>query len=280
MEYPKDRTPVKLVRIRHKKKSLKLAVYETANTFDLYIGGPDVYCINAFINKPTSIYVQHGTAELSVGSISNILYNIECSMEYNFQKGLDTTAIVRLLISYVKNQYPYVSTLTFNDMSHKTCDNDQNVELSEMTYIRTGITWYQKHFRAYLNEKDQARFLERDAKFQALKAKFTWAQMKSIMGTESLDEDYARTLFEGAATWQEFFRPLSDTMGIAEFCIFVAPWLHSFLLHTLRFNFSGPRYSIPLEGAEILDYEEVAFARGGKRFTRKQLKQRPLSIME
>jgi hypothetical protein len=69
-------------------------------------------------------------------------------------------------------------------------------------------------------------------------------------------------------------------MGIAEFCIFVAPWLHSFLLHTLRFNFSGPRYGIPLEGAEILDYEEVAFARGGKRFTRKQLKQRPLSIME
>jgi len=280
MEYPKHKIPTKTARLRTKQKSLKLSAYENDHTVEIYIGGPAVYCIHAFINKPTSVFVSHGIAALSNGTIANILYNIECSLEHNFQKGLDTTAIVQLLISYIKKNYPYIKTLSFNDASHKTCDNGHIVELSEMSYIRTGNTWYQKHFHAFLNEKDQSRFLAATARFQTLKPRFTWAQMKSIM---SIDQDDHEKIFEDAATWQDFFGPLSDSMGLPEFCIFVAPWLHTFLLQSLRFNFSGPMYIIPVDLISELHYEEEALAQGGKRFTRKHrrhLKQRPLSIID
>jgi hypothetical protein len=281
MEYPKTRSPEKLVRLRIKRKSLKLAVYENDNTVDIYIGGPTIYCMHAFVNKPTSVFVEHGISALSTGTIANILHNIECSLEHNFQKGMDTTAIVYLLMAYITNHYPYVQTLSFTDASHKTCDNGHIVELSEMTYIRTGITWYQKHFRAYLTEKDQSRFLEANARFQALKRVFTWAHMKSIMTTYDgtiMEEDAIKSLFETAATWQDFFGPLSDKIGISVFCAFVAPWLHTFLIQSLRFNFSGPMYVMPLTVA--VDYEEAPLMQGGKRFTQKRLKQRPLSMME
>lgn len=283
MEYPTDRPLVKLAQLRIKKKSLKIAIYENENTFDLYIGGPAIYCIHALIHKPTSVFVQHGITLLSNGTITTVLYNIECSLEHNFQKGVDTTGIIRLLMAYIKKHFPYIKTLSFNDASHKPCDNGHVVELSEMNYIRTGITWYQKHFHAYLNEQDLARFLVATTKFQALKSLFTWAQMKSIMTTYNgleIEEGVVRSMFEKAATWQDFFGPLSDRIGISEFCGFVAPWLHAFLIHSLRFNFAGPLYIIPLDLNLDLDYEETAFAQGGRRFTRKQLKTRPLSIME
>lgn len=184
----------------------------------------------------------------------------------------------------IKKNYPYVQTLSLKDNSYKVCDNGHVVELSEMTYIRTGKTWYETHFHAVLQEKDRQVFTEKEKAFQNLKRAFNWEKMKTSMTNyHILQEEKAKPLFEEAKTWQDFFGPLSNTMNTSEFCMFVAPWLQDFLSQSLRFNFSSPLYHIQLRDALFdtqIAYEEMPYTQGGKRFTMKKLKQRDLRCME
>lgn len=275
----KNGSSPRVLRIQVGKKSLKLAVYENENTINLYMGGMRLYCIDAFIHKPESVFVKMGLNNSSEGLISHLYYNSECSLEYNFQKGFDTRAILEILISYIRNTYPFVEILSFTDASHKVCDNGYTVELSEMSYVRTGKTWYETHFYAYMDKKDRQVFEQAEEKFQTLKKIYTWDMMLNFIQSD-MDIPGIQELYEKTTTWQEFFGQLSQDIGIADFCIFVSPWLHRFLSITLKYNFSSAKYIIPLDKIKNISYTEEPFVRGGKRFTYKKIKTRPRDYKE
>ena len=84
------------------KKSLKLTEYETDNTITIFIGGHDLYCIDALLYKPTTDFVNAGH-NISEGTLAHIYYNVNCSLEHNFLRGIDTNMILKLLTSYIQN---------------------------------------------------------------------------------------------------------------------------------------------------------------------------------
>ena len=263
--------------LRVGKKSIKLTIFENEDTVTLFLGGHDVFCIDAFLYKPDSPFVKYG-CDVTKCVLSHIYHNHRCSLEHDFQKGIDTKMILRLLISYIQLHYPYIRTLSFTDTSFRTCENGQHIELAEMSYIRTGKTWYESNFYAYLEEPYASTFRQADSIFQEHKKFFTWEMMKSfILSDLPLPETDMKTMFETASTWQEFFGPLSNKIGIPEFCIFVAQWLHRFLHLHMRYSFTSAKYQIPLDSIETIEFKESEYMRGGKRFTRRTLRQHPMN---
>ena len=278
---PSGSAEPKTIKLKVGTKSLKLTEYETADTITIFIGGHDKYCIEALLYKPTSEFLTAGH-DITEGTLVHIYYNINCSLEHNFLKGVDTNMILKLLVSYIQQKYPYVKKLRFNDTSFRTCNNGTNVELAEMSYIRTGKTWYEKQFHAYMDPEDLESFRKKELNFTNEKKKFTWNLMKSIMRTlpinETITEEQMQHLFENANTWQDFFGPLSDRIGIPEFCNFVSSWLHSFMLSKFKGSLSFASYILPIDDRNTIDFSESNYTRGGKRFTRKYIKKRPMNL--
>lgn len=268
---PKSAGPPKIRTLRVHSKTLKLTEYETPDAYTLFIGGHDLYCIEAMIYKQNSNYVKLLGFPANIGHLSKIYYNINCSLENNFQRGLDTNRILLLMCSYIRKRFPYVDTVSFTDASYRKCDNGIDVELSEMSYLRNGKTWYEKNYGAYMNSADIPKFKKMEDKIKSIKGTMPWNLFKQyIRGELPYPEDDMKTVFENAATWQDFFGPLSDKMGISEFCIFVAPWLHTFFESISGYNFSSAKYYIDMVKLPALDYTEGNYVHGGKRYTRKQ----------
>jgi hypothetical protein len=145
------------------------------------------------------------------------------------------------------------------------------VDLAEMTYLRTGQTWYEKNYGAYLDDKDIPKFNDMKRKLNQLKTSMSWTDFKQfIKGEYPYSEPELQTLFDAAASWQDFFGPLSDKMGMPDFCTFAAPWLHTFFWNVTRYSFAAGTYLIPLKNIPSISYTAVEYKRGGKRFTRKR----------
>lgn len=263
--------------LRVGKKSLKLTLYENEDTVTIFLGGHDLFCIDAFFYKPESTFARHGF-DITNCTLTHIYHNLHCSLEHNFQKGIDSNMIMRLLTSYIKTHYPYVQTLSLHDTSSRECENGTRVELAEMSYIRTGKTWYESHFHAYLEGAYLTKFTQATTKFNDRKQLYTWEMMKSyIMGELPLQEAVLQKRFASANTWQEFFGPLSEEIGIPKFCVFVSPWLHRFLTTNLDFQFSFAQYRIPIGKMDTIAFTESEYVRGGKRFTRRALRLPPMN---
>jgi hypothetical protein len=254
-------------------KSLKLTVYETTDTYTLFIGGHNLFCIEGLIYKTDSVYVTRLNFPANVVRLSHIYYNINCSLEGNFQRGIDTNRILQTMCEYIRDHYKYVDTVSLNDASFRTCDDGHDVDLATMTYLRTGKTWYEKNYNAYLDERDVPKYNAMEQRMRQLKTTMRWNDFKQfIKGEYPLSESEMQTMFENTSTWQDFFGPLSDKIGISEFCIFVSPWLHAFFWNMTQYSFASGTYYIPLKNIPIIKYTPVEYKRGGKRFTAKRIR--------
>jgi hypothetical protein len=256
-------------------KQIKITVYKGDDTDTIFMGGHTKFCIDAIVQKANTEFAKRG-GNISNVYLSHIYYDINCSLDGKFKRGLDTNMIMRLFLSYIKNNYSHVKTVTFTDASVRQCDNNQYVDLAEMSYIRTGKTWYETHFDAYLDPSDQPKIRQCQLKFAEAKKNITWDLMNQYMtGPLPMEEEEMKQLFEKATTWQEFFGTLSDRITIARFCEFVAPWLHKFLIQHMGFPFSSVHYVISLSVFTPIEYTTADYKRGGRRFTEKKRRIRP-----
>jgi len=139
-----------------------------------------------------------------------------------------------------------------------------------MSYNKTGKTWYERNFGAYLDPVSLSAFQEADKQFQTLKQTLTWSTLTDLY---ILQDSPFQTVYEATNTWQEFFRALRDQMGGEEFCDFMAPWLHSFLQDTMRFQFVHRKYFMPVTSANLIEYTIGPYPQGG-RSTRRRVKRR------
>ena len=249
-------------------KSLLMTTHESNSSIIIYIGGHDTYCIDAQILKPSS------KEPVTIGNLTKIRFDVNCSLEHNFVRGFDTNMILKLLLTYIHDIYPTTKAMRFSDASTQTCDNGFSVDLSEMLYLITGKTWYEKNFGAYLDGYSLENFKTLETGFQAKKSTISWEMMKDIITTDlPLTDDEMKQLYDSAVTWQDFFGGLSEKIGIPEMCNFMAPWLHRFIQQYFRFNFMANTYMIPVGDYKIpytvLEYKNI---RGGRRFTRKRVK--------
>ena len=260
-------------------KQIKLTVFKGNDTDTIFMGGHTKFCIDGLVQKADSEYAKRG-GKISNVFLSHIYYDLNCSLDGKFKRGLDTHMIMQLFISFLKNNYSHVTTVTFSDTSTRQCDDNQYVDLAEMSYVRTGKTWYETHFHAYLEPSDEPKYRHCQAKFTEAKQTVTWDLMNQyISGPLPMKEEEMKQLFEQATTWQEFFGPLSDKITIARFCEFVAPWLHRFLMNHMGFPFSSVHYVIPLKLFTPIQYSITDYIRGGRRFTEKKRRQRPRNEM-
>jgi hypothetical protein len=281
MDYPpaKSHMTVTSHALKIRSKTLRIVKHESDNYITMYIGGHTKYCIYGFITKEGGGVAKMG-GSISVGEFSKIHYNLECSLEHDFKRGIDTNMILKLFLSYIHKHYPYVKELKFDDASYRTCDNGQQVDLAEMTYITTGKTWYQKNFGARLSESSVADFNRTEQRFQEMKSKVSWETFSGNISKEILIKiPEMKEIYENASTWQDFFGPLREKMGIEKFCPFVAPWLEQFMHSYFKSKFIRFEYLMPIE-PNIIPFTELPYSRGGRRFTRKNLKLSAMSFME
>lgn len=257
------------------KKEILLTVHEYSFSWILYLGGyNNVFCIEAQIFKDNDMNKR--IYDISVGNLTHIYYNVNCSL---FRDGIDTNMILRLLMSYVSTNYPYVTKLRFTDASYRECDNGIPVELSSMSYLTSGKTWYEKNFNAYIEKKEDVKnFAKGDADFQERKKDLSWDQFKDfILADFPIGEDRIKELYENTSTWQDFFGQLRDTIGVSRFCVFISSWVRAFMMQFMRFHFSGISYILPLEDNGVT-YQETPYKKGGRRITRKKLKYPPRNL--
>jgi hypothetical protein len=255
--------------VRLAKKTLQLTIHESDYSYNLYVGGRDVFCVQAQVFKPGSVYERF--MDITIGNLPHLQYSKDCTLDANFQRGVDTVGIVRFIVSYIAENYPHVRQLSFTDASYRTCEDGSVVSLAELSYLTGGATWYTKQFGATLDPTEQGAFAAAHARFQELKQITPWA----VLVADYFGECDAEDLFVASDTWQEFFAGLRNKMGAAEFCQFAAPWLRVFMDRFMPFPFSRVKWFMPVQRFASYNLQEGGLRRRHTRRRRRQLRDEP-----
>ena len=70
-----------------------------------------------------------------------------------------------------------------------------------------------------------------------------------------------------SSTWQEFFYPIVQKLGVSKTCITFSPWFNQFASGYLKINFISLQYSLPVK-----DHGISYTMTGGRRKTIKNKK--------
>lgn len=245
-------------------QSFLLVTYETSRSINMYLGGPNKWCINCELIKRDNDIKQ-------IGYLIKIRYDMQCSLEHAFVKGKDTKELVRFLIQYIHDTYPGVTDLSYNDLSTRSCDDGVDVNLAVMTYLYSEQTWYEKNFGSRIDPQYEKEWIRIKKVFDDAKKNVDWETMKeTIQNNQKLtgiSDEELEQLYNHTKSWKDFFGTIHDRIKIDKFCIFVSSWLDRFILqyfNTLR----GLTYLMPIRNNHIR-YSEKEYKKGGKRHTRK-----------
>ena len=100
-----------------------VTTFELEQSYQIFIGNHDVFCMDVQLLK-------NRENQAITGIMTKVRWDKECSLEEPFEKGDDSILIIRFLVTYVKDKYPYVKDITFTDMSTKECENGGSVNLA------------------------------------------------------------------------------------------------------------------------------------------------------
>lgn len=250
------------------KRTMRMTIYESKTAVTIYLGGKNnLFCLELRI-----------PLHESQGNLPHIDYDVTCSIDNTFERGVDTNAMLHRILHYIGVKHSHITTLRFTDSSNRTCDNGQTIELSEMGYITNGKTWYERHFAAYMEEDDLPKFNKCNANFQALKQKWSWPVLKTEIDVRPLyqfmSEEELELLYVRTVTWQDFFGQIAKHIGISQFCIFAAPWLHSFISNNMRYVFGFASYIMPVNVVSDTLTPYIVNAPSKRGGTRKNFKKR------
>jgi hypothetical protein len=270
-DYPEkcDNQTIQKKKVLLGNKSILLTEYVSDRSINIHIGGKTKWCIHCEVIK------KDGSIQ-SNGYLIKVRYDNLCSLDSIFKRGFDTKQLIYFLIQYIHDTYPSVQELQFNDLSTKSCDNEDEVSLAVMTYLYRGQTWYEKNFDAtitydYIDDLDRIV-----VKYNAAKL-IPWDIMKETIQNNSMTQmtnTELETLYNRTKTWIKFFNTIYETIDIGDFCMFISPWIDKFILKYFN-NLQGLNYTMPVKDYNIqysiVDYVEQV---GGKKYTRK-IKRRP-----
>ena len=149
-------------------KNFKLTTFEAENSVRIFLGGhSNIYCLEGFVYKDSA--KDNSYIDKRVGELVQVYYDQACSLDGDFEKGIDTRNLIHLFLSIVKNDFPHVTRIHLIDASSKMCDNGSEVSLSNMLYARRGKTWYEQHFNATLSVDFTKQFDSASRRFNNIK---------------------------------------------------------------------------------------------------------------
>lgn len=235
-------------------QTIVLTTYETEYGINIYLGGAKHWCIHCELIKDKD------TNRLKrEGYLIKIRYDMLCSIEENIKRGGDMSKLLNLLIQYINDTYPDVKHLLFNDLSTRRCDNGYTNNLAVMTYLYSEKTWYEKNFGASIAASSRQALEDIITRFSASKIK-PWEIIKNtIYNYKELPLDVEQ-LYSASKTWKEFFEEIIKTINIQQFCIFISPWLDSFIIKYFN-NLMGLTYQLPIQQTN-LTYTKNKYAGG------------------
>jgi hypothetical protein len=241
-------------------KSMILTQFETPRSFTIYIGGDDIYCIDAQVTRDL-------TGKFNPeGYLTKVRWDMDCSLDKDFQEGKDTQMITQLALTYIKKSFPDVKEISFSDVSERRCDNGASVSLSAMKYITDGQTWYESHFNATIHPRNKESYENMKKDIDTLKQITPWEDFSERwLRLQDIDisKEELQTIYNSSDTWQDFFKEIRSRIGVSAFCIWLSKeqWFKYFMEDFLKFNVLGVRYLLTVDTFNV-PYTIVS---GGKR---------------
>lgn len=253
-------------RIKIIDKVFILTTIDKPGSILLYVGGYEIYCIDAQVLKTVDGHFQEE------GLLNKIRSDIVCSVDNDFTEGEDTHKIMIFIMTYIKDNFVGVKTLKFNDMSKRKCDNNTYVNLAAMKYFTVGKTWYEDKFNAIIHPSNEQLYKNMGILIQRKKEVLSWEDCRKIFLPSvglPYEESKMKKIYEDSKTWQEFFKTILDNEGISKLCIWLTTndWFFNFVNY-VSFNISAFQFLITIKQYTI-DYEILPSV-GGRRRTRKR----------
>jgi hypothetical protein len=258
IEAPSGTIDTKRYKMRVDGKSMILTVFEELNSLTFYLGGYKIYCVDAQITKDDE-GIFH-----TRGFLTKVRYDTQCAHEGEFKRGSDTTMILKLMMTYIKNNYPEVKTMKFTDLSTRICDNGASISLSAMKLFIDGRSWYlpvpeeqegmpstgekyfasgwyEDHFGAKIYPNDKLEYNSIIENANAEKHSMTWQQFcnRYLSRTKVPETKVSiEEIYNTSNTWQEFFKKIRDDIGISALCIWFSEnsWFHITFLRFMKFD--------------------------------------------
>jgi len=252
---------------RIRKKTFILTIFELEQSYQLYIGNYDVFCIDVQLFKGDE---NHAVT----GILTKARWDKDCSLDDPFEKGDDSILIIRFLMSYIKKQYPYVKDVIFNDMSTKECDNGGSVNLAGMKVLMDGHTWYEEHFEATMYEPYRELYNKLKENITSYKQKMSFDTFSGYAkpSNTGIPVEEIRALYDASKTWQAFFSGMREKLGISKLCIWLSHngWFNLFIDSVLRFNTMSIQFVLETSTSNYDITYRVIHTNGGKRTKRKR----------
>lgn len=250
-----------------RKKTMIITTYETINTIVIYIGNRDIYCMDVQLLKDT-------LNTITTGYLTKARWDISCSIGEPFEKGSDTIIMIKLLVTYIKDNYPHILQLLFNDMSTKSCNDNSSVSLAAMKLLTDGQTWYETHFDTsmdilnkyiYTTIKENITKKKRELSFDVF-------SIYSNINILQIPNNTLRQLYNTSNNWQDFFSNIRDIIGISQFCIWLSNhnWLDIFVHTILKINISTLQFALNIKKYDEIQYNIVNNTGGKYRTTKKK----------
>jgi hypothetical protein len=260
---PKEDAKVSVISINVGSKKMIMTIHETVRSITIYVGNKTVYCIDVMLEKAI-------TGELyDTGYLSKIRWDKVCTLDNDFEKGNDSIMLVKLILSYINSHYPSVKSLRFTDLSTKECDDGSTINLAALKYLTNGKTWYEEKFGASVDEERKLFFDIMNKQLLEKKKNTSWDLLKTRIPVDklSIPEDEVKDLYMRSSTWQEFFYPIRERLGVSRTCIIFSPWFNQFASGYLKISYISLQYSLPVK-----DHGIPYTMSGGRRRTIKNKK--------
>ena len=249
------------------KKVMIITTYETINTIRIYIGNRDIYCMDVQLLKDSE------TQTATTGHLEKARWDTVCSLDEPFGKGTDTILMIKTLINYIKNTYPNVEALTFNDMSTKTCDDGSSVSLAAMKLFTDGETWYETHFDISLDTYNKSLYetIKKTINEKKRELSFDKFSMYSNTSALSIQNGKLRIIYDESDTWQKFFSEIRNIVGISKLCVWLSKnnWFDIFLHTILKVNIASILFMLEVRPYDNIIYKLINNIGGKYRFSRK-----------
>jgi hypothetical protein len=250
-----------------------LTLRTTEDSALIYIGGVSTYCVECQIFSYSQI-----------AHLYKIEYSESFALKGKFKRGSDVLAILSILCSFIESKYPTITHIQFDDSSYRDCDESQTIDLASFYYALYEKTGYMNKFDAsFAYKKDMDYFISANTAFQKLKSTMSWEQYDTYVTTcHPLPENDMKLIYDESKTWSEFFNNLKETVDISELCVYLAPWIQSFVKYVAKLNFKQYPFHIPVCNPKLvpISFTLKPYITGGgaAKYTRKRMRKRYLDL--
>lgn len=238
------------------------------------IGGNYNDCVNVSIS-----YDKEGNPISA--KIPTLVYDEECSSSTPLDRGEGTIVMIKTLLRYIKTKIPNINEFVFEDKSNIECGTEEEKMRKRYrkrgTYARpvvlyyfsiafNGVTWYEKHFKAYQQDtKLHKEFRERvDNLLKEPKNKPSFNDFLRIAQPQMNYLNELQDLYEKSITYSEFFNSIPKD----DRCRLVREWIPTFMEYYLKGVFKNTDWVIDVRK---MDEKDNAIRKmGGNRITKKR----------